>query len=171
MRRGEVLGLKWENVDLREGVPTSRSTDTKTQEEREIPLDENFANLFRRIPKVLGNPYVFNFRGRRIKDPRTAFLKACVRANITNFHFHDLRNYAITNFRKSGLSDTTIMSISGHKTYAVFWKYDRIDREDRQNALAKVRRFKELKDTYRTPEVSVVFNQRMVLKNDGAVRV
>lgn len=119
----------------------------------------------------MGNLYVFNFRDRRIKDPRTAFLKACVRANITDFHFHDSRHCAITNFRKSGLSDTIIMLISGHKTYAVFRKYDRIDREDRQNALVKVRRFKELKNTYRTPEVSVVFNQRMVLKNDGAVRV
>jgi len=151
MRRGEVVGLKWENVDLKDGVITLKSGDTKTQEEREIPLDEDLINLFRRIPKVLGSPYVFNFRGHGMKDPKTAFLRACERAKITDFHFHDLRHCAITNLRKSGVSDTTIMSISGHKTYAVFKKYDRIDRVDRQEALARLRRFK---DTNRTPEAS-----------------
>lgn len=51
MRQGEVLGLKWENVDLREGVPTLRPTDTKTQEEREIPLDENLQIFSGEYPK------------------------------------------------------------------------------------------------------------------------
>jgi hypothetical protein len=31
------------------------------------------------------------------------------------------------------------MSISGHKTYAMFKKYDRVDRQDRQKAVQSVR--------------------------------
>src|ERR1700679_1979817 len=112
MRRGEVTGLKWDQLDLKAGVITLKSEDTKTQEEREIPLDEGLKDLFRRIPKVLGSPYVFNFRGHGLKDPKTAFLRACQRAKITDFRFHDLRHCAVTNFRKAGVSDSTIMSIS-----------------------------------------------------------
>ncbi len=151
MRRGEIMGLKWEQVDLEQGVITLRPGETKTQEAREIPLDEDLKALFRRLPRVLGSPYVFNFRGHGLKDPKTAFLRACQRANISDFRFHDLRHCAVTNFRKAGVSDSTIMSISGHKTHAVFRRYDRIDREDRLDALAKVRRFKEPKDSIRTP--------------------
>jgi integrase len=96
----------------------------------------------------LGSPYVFTFRGHNLRDPKTAFLKACQRARIPDFRFHDLRHCAVTNFRKAGVSDSTIMSISGHKTHAVFRRYDRIDRGDRQEALKRVRQFK---DTNRTP--------------------
>ena len=149
MRRGEITGLRWDQVDLKEGVISLKAADTKTQEDREIPLDEALIDLFRKVPKVLGSPYVFNFRGHGLKDPKTAFLRACQRANITDFHFHDLRHCAVTNFRKAGVSDSTIMSISGHKTHAVFRRYDRIDRGDRKEALRRVRMLG--KDTGKTP--------------------
>jgi integrase len=150
MRRGELTALRWDQVDLKEGVITLKPEDTKTNEAREIPLDEDLKDLFRKIPRALGSPYVFNFRGKGIKDPKTAFLRACQRANITDFHFHDLRHCAVTNFRKAGVSDSIIMSISGHKTHAVFRRYDRIDREDRKEALRRVRK---LNDTNMTPEL------------------
>jgi hypothetical protein len=35
------------------------------------------------------------------------------------------------------------MSISGHKTHAVFRKYDRVDREDRRAALRKATDFND----------------------------
>lgn len=148
MRKGEILGLKWDQVDFKAGVITLKAEETKTQESREIPLDRALLALLSGIPKTLGSPYVFTFRGHELRDPKTAFLKACQRARIPDFRFHDLRHCAVTNFRKAGVSDTTIMSISGHKTYAVFRRYDRIDRGDRQAALECVRRFK---DTNRTP--------------------
>ena len=86
----------------------------------------------------MGSPYVFFYQGKRVKDPRNGFVTACRKAGIENFRFHDLRHCAVTNFRKAGVSDTVIMSISGHKTYAVFKRYDRVDREDRKAALGRV---------------------------------
>ena len=56
------------------------------------------------------------------------------------FRFHDLRHCAVTNLRKAGVNDSVIMSISGHKTYAMFKRYNRIDRQDRVNALKQVER-------------------------------
>jgi hypothetical protein len=49
----------------------------------------------------------------------------------------------VTNLRKAGVSDTVIMSISGHKTYAMFKRYNRIDRDDRLEALDRVLKAKD----------------------------
>jgi integrase len=147
MRRGEILGLRWDQVDLKNGVITLEAADTKTQEKREIPLNEKLVALFQRIPRNLGSPYVFFYQGKRVKDPRNGFATACRKAGIEDFRFHDLRHCAVTNFRKAGVSDTVIMSISGHKTYAVFRRYDRVDREDRKAALGRV---ESLNDTVMT---------------------
>src|SRR5579871_804806 len=149
MRRGEILGLRWDQVDLSNKVIVLEAADTKTQEKREVPLSATLLELFKRIPKTLGSPYVFTYKGERIKSIKTAFLRACRAAGIPNFRFHDLRHCAVTNLRKAGVSDTVIMSISGHKTYAMFKRYNRIDRQDRLTAMGQVQR---QFDTDMTPE-------------------
>ena len=78
-----------------------------------------------------------------MESVKTAFKGTCRKAGILNFKFHDLRHCAITNLRKAGVSDSVIMSISGHKTHAVFRKYDRVDREDRRAALQKAKEFND----------------------------
>ena len=138
MRSGEILGLKWEQVDFKNKIIVLEALETKTQERREIPLSEALTGLLRQVPKTLGSPYVFTYKGKRMSTVRTAFRGACRKAGIEGFRFHDLRHCMVTNFRKAGVSDNVIMSISGHKTHAVFRRYDRVDREDRHKALGKV---------------------------------
>ncbi len=143
MRRGEVLGLRWDQVDLKNKVINLEAEDTKTQEKREVPLNEMLVDLLKRVPKTLGSAYVFTYKGQRIKDVKTAFWYACRKAGIKDFRFHDLRHCAVTNLRKAGVSDTVIMSISGHKTYAMFKRYNRIDRQDRLEALQQVQKLND----------------------------
>jgi integrase len=150
MRRGEILGLRWDQVDLANKVIVLEAADTKTQEKREVPLSGLLVELLKRNPKTLGSPYVFTYKGERIQSIKTGFLRACRQAGIGNFKFHDLRHCAVTNLRKAGVSDTVIMSISGHKTYAMFKRYNRIDRGDRLSAVQKA---EALIDTNKTREV------------------
>ncbi len=149
MRRGEILGLRWEQVDLQNKVIILEAADTKTREKREIPLSNALVELFQRIPKTLGSSYVFTRKGQRLKEVKDDFLKACRQAGIVDFRFHDLRHCAVTNLRKAG-SDSVTMSISGHKTYAMFKRYNRIDRVDRLMAVQKA---EALIDTNRTSVV------------------
>jgi integrase len=139
MRRGEILGLRWNQLDFKNKLIVLEADDTKTQEKREIPLEEGLISLFQRIPRVIGCPNVFTYKGKPIESVKTAFQDAKRKAKIGDFRFHDLRHCAITNLRKAGVSDSVIMSISGHKTHAVFRKYDRVDRQDRQTAVQRVR--------------------------------
>jgi len=158
MRRGEILGLTWDHVDFKNKIIVLEAESTKTQEKREIPMGDTLISLFKRIPRTLGSAYVFTFKGKRMTTIKTAFIKTCSKAGIKDFRFHDLRHCAITNLRKAGVSDSVIMSISGHKTYAVFRRYDRIDRSDRQEAILKV---ESLIDTYKTLVVNT--HSQMVL--------
>ncbi len=138
MRCGEILGLRWNQVDFKGRVIVLEAADTKTREKREVPLSETLLQSFKQIPRTLGCDHVFTFKGKRIGCIRKAFERACRKAGIGNFRFHDLRHCAVTNYRKAGVPDTVIMSISGHKTHAVFRRYDRVDREDRHAALRKM---------------------------------
>lgn len=139
MRKGEIMGLRWDQVDFQHKVIVLEAADTKTLEKREVPLDEALIEMLRQIPRTLANPFVFTFKGKRIGDIKTNFNTAYRRAGIKDFHFHDLRHCAITNMRKAGVPDNVIMSISGHKTTAMFRRYDAVDRIDRHKALERLR--------------------------------
>ncbi|MBN1106584.1 MAG: site-specific integrase [Deltaproteobacteria bacterium] len=138
MRRGEIVGLRWVQVDLSNRVIHLEATSTKTQEKREVPLDDALVAMLRQVPKTLGSPHVFTYRGKHMRDIKKAFNMACARAGIKDFRFHDLRHCAITNLRKAGVPDNVIMSISGHKTAAMFRRYDSVDRSDRHRALQQL---------------------------------
>jgi len=140
MRRGEILGLRWDQLRLAYKVILLDPKDTKTNEAREVPLDNDLVEVLRRVPRVLGCPNVFTRRGKAFGDSKTAFKAACRRAGIQNFRFHDLRHCAVTNLRKAGVPQNVIMSISGHKTDAMLRRYDKVDREDRLDALERVRK-------------------------------
>lgn len=143
MRRGEILGLRWDQLNLANKVIQLTPEDTKTNEAREIPLDDDLVEVLKSVQRLVGCPYVFTHKRKPIKDIKTAFNRACIEAGIEDFHFHDLRHCAITNARKAGVPDHVIMSISGHKTTHMLRRYDRVDRDDRKEALQRVREFLE----------------------------
>ena len=61
-------------------------------------------------------------------------------AGIENLRFHDLRHACTTNAWRAGVDNFTIMSITGHKTMAVFERYHTIEEAD---SLYAARRLQE----------------------------
>jgi integrase len=55
---------------------------------------------------------------------------ACRRAGIEGFTFHDLRRSFTTNMRRAGVHDLVIMAITGHKTMAMFQRYNSLSIEE-----------------------------------------
>jgi integrase len=91
MRKGELLGLTWNEVDLTHGF--IRLTQTKNGKARALPFNETLWSLFSRLRTWPDVPWVFhNAAGHRWQDVRRAFDRACEAAGLTNFHFHDLRH-------------------------------------------------------------------------------
>jgi integrase len=139
MRRGEILGLTWDKVDLKAGFIRLKDTDTKTDDARNIPIGRELRDVLGRLPVALDAqgkrlPYVFTHNGRPVKSIKRVFARVRQQTGITNTVFHDYRHTATTNLRRAGVDALTAMRITGHKTMAVFKRYNTIDEQDLQAA-------------------------------------
>ena len=143
MRLGEILGLTWKRVDMKEGFIDLEPVDTKTSEPRRIYFNDVLWSVFRKASKVrrIDHDFVFTFKGKPIKSVRKGFTSACTRAGIVDLHFHDLRHTFNTNMRKAGTDRTVIMKLTGHKTLAMFNRYNTVDQGDAVKAMKNLDRF------------------------------
>jgi integrase len=143
MRRGEILGLTWDKVDLQARLISLEAEDTKDNEPRNIPILDELYGILKSIPRAIHDNHVFQHNGKPIKgDIRTALKSACEKAGISygqrvkgGFVFHDLRHSFNTHMRKAGVPETVIMKITGHATRQMFDRYNTVDMEDARKAV------------------------------------
>jgi integrase len=145
MRRGEILALTWDKVNLKERYIKLDAADTKDREPRTIPICDELYLILKNIPKNICDNHVFLFRGKPIRDIRDAIRKACKKIGLTfgrkGFVFHDLRHTFNTNMRKAGVPESVIMKITGHSTREMFDRYNSVDVEDLSEAVGKMGRY------------------------------
>jgi integrase len=130
MRLGEILGLTWGQIDLKDGFIMLAPEDCKNNEGRFVPLGPELMEMFNAMPRGLPGVPVFMRDGKPIVSIRDAFESACKRAEIENFHFHDLRHTFINNRRLEGHDYFRIMAATGHKTMSVFKRYNTVSRDE-----------------------------------------
>lgn len=129
MRQGEIMGLTWDAVDLRQCRITL--TETKNGERRTIPVTGKALELLKDHQKIrqIDTPLLFPGRKmpgdkpRKPKEIRKAWLAAVERAGVENFRFHDLRHTAASYLAMSGATLAEIAEILGHKTLAMVKRY------------------------------------------------
>lgn len=124
MRRGEMLSLKWSNVDYSKQI--AFIADSKNGESRYVPLSKYAVKILQDLPKSIDG------RVFPINDFCVAayFMKATKRAEIQDFHFHDLRHTSITNLMGKVSNLIELSAISGHKTLSMLKRYTHINVED-----------------------------------------
>lgn len=116
MRRGELLSLQWENVDLVRR--TAFIPDTKNGIPRTIPLTKAAAAILAELLDSTGQ--VFNVS---IDCLKAAWQRARVRAGISDLRFHDLRHEAVSRLFQLGLNVPEVALISGHKDPRMLFRY------------------------------------------------
>ena len=150
MREGEILALRRKQVHFYEDKPDEgfielRDGETKTGEGRRVPFgSEVGAPLRQWMSGRKGKPDGLLFmtrNGNYLGNFRRAFRRACRRVGIKGLWFHDFRHTAVTNMRKADVDTTVIMAISGHKTMAMFNRYNRVDLEDGSIAMKKLQAY------------------------------
>jgi integrase len=171
-RKGEILPLEWPQVDLTERVIRLEPGATKNDEARVIPLcDELYQTLAmlkaERDLRWPESPWVFSREGRRILKFNAAWKTACRAAGLWTGDektgrpsklFHDLRRTAIRNMIRGGTPETIAMKVSGHKTRAVFDRYNIVSETDLKDAARRLSEYVRGKEaeaerhTTRTPE-------------------
>jgi integrase len=140
MRFGEIINLTWDRVNLKENYFVLRAEDTKTRKSRNVFYPSEVRQIIDRIRKDIpaGLPYVFLYRGNPIKSIRKSFSKASSETKIENLRFHDLRRTFVTNMRRAGAYQSVIMQLSGHRTPAMFARYDCVGPDDAKKALKEL---------------------------------
>jgi integrase len=119
------------------------SPDTKTAEPRRIYFNDDLQALFKELGKFrrIRHKAVFTYRGKPIDSIRKSFREACTKAGVRDFRIHDLRHTFNTNMRKTGVDRSVIMKITGHKTTAMFERYNTVDSEDARSAMDRYEGF------------------------------
>ena len=153
MRKGEILRLTWDKVDLVNRMIQLDAEHTKDKEKRNIPICDELYNILFSLPNRLqesnNDNHVFQYKGKSIEgDIRDSLKKACKDAAIKygrfvdgGFIFHDLRHTFNTNMRKAGVAESVIMEITGHSTREMFDRYNTVDEDDTRKAINKLEVF------------------------------
>jgi len=127
-RKGEILKLRWEEVDLAGGF--LRLADSKTGP-KNVYLANSASDLIRKIPRVERNPYVFpghDTKGRAEKEGHLVglqrmWLKVRAKAGLEGVRLHDLRHSFASVGARSGESLLILGKVLGHATTSATARY------------------------------------------------
>jgi len=123
-RRGEILSLKWENVDLNRGcahIPESKNGSART-----VPLPPLVVEELKKIHERRNPAKRYVFASKRtfgIMDIKKSWYKALKEAGITDMRFHDIRHHYATEISKKGASAIALKTGMGHRTLQMVVRY------------------------------------------------
>jgi integrase len=129
MRRGELLGLDWDDLHLDQNYVHLALTKNGTS--RDVPLSPKARQTIEALPRSIS--------GRVIVHPEALkglSHRATRRAGITGLWFHDLRHEATTRFFEKGLGVMEVAAITGHKDLRMLQRYVQLRPEDLARKLA-----------------------------------
>jgi len=133
LRRGELLGIRWQDVNFDKAV--LYVPFTKTDKARTIPLTERAVEILQERKAASASdaedafPVSANaFRLAWERCKRRAERAGC--AGIKELRFHDLRHEAVSRFFERGLNTAEVASISGHKDLRMLFRYTHLRPED-----------------------------------------
>jgi integrase len=137
MRKGEILALRWKDVDLNNHNLTVKKT--KNNEIRVIPINQTLYQELSVLSKKSGGEYVFsNGKGHPFGDIKKGFSSALKRAKIEDFRFHDLRHTFGSHLVMQGINLKTVQQLMGHKEIQTTMRYSHLSPEYVQDAISKL---------------------------------
>jgi integrase len=134
MRKGEILSLKWTDIDFRRGI--IYLLDTKNGDKREVPINKAVKQALVKQSKHSESPYVFcNKDGKPYRDIRKSFVAALNKSDIISFRFHDLRHTFASHLVMSGVDLNTVRELMGHKSLRMTLRYSHLSPAHKQRAV------------------------------------
>tara|TARA_R110002167_G_scaffold73684_1_gene206384 strand:- start:4090 stop:5325 length:1236 start_codon:yes stop_codon:yes gene_type:complete len=140
MRKGELLSLRWENVDLTNNVVTVKAENAKSGKTRHIPLNNEAKNAlsgWQADTKEQG--YVFEGEPNKpITDVKKAWTNLLDEAKISEFNFHDLRHHFASRLVMASVDLNTVRELLGHSDLTMTLRYAHLAPEHKAAAVSLI---------------------------------
>lgn len=124
MRRGELLSLTWEHIDLERRV--AHLPLTKNGSSRDVPLSSRAVETLTRL-RTGENAKVFATAPNAV---RLAWERLRRRVGLEDLHLHDLRHEAVSRLFEKGFNVVEVASISGHRELRMLTRYTHLRAAD-----------------------------------------
>ena len=144
-RKGELLGLRWKNVDIRSNPGRVTITDTKNNEVHHVILTPAMLQVLRRqrewqMRQGIRSEWVFcNPKGGKILNIRGAWQAACRRAGLVDdtgkplHRFHSLRHTYASHHVMAGTPLFAVSQLLNHKTLSMIKRYAHLSPDFRKH--------------------------------------
>jgi integrase len=135
LRRGELLGLLWSDIDLLEKMLTVRGASAKSGNTRYVPLNDDAVSVLK------------DWREDSVKTDRvfhvatsfkTAWAALLADAKITRFRWHDLRHHFASRLVQAGVPLNTVRELLGHGSFAMTLRYAHLAPNQTRDAVARL---------------------------------
>ena len=145
MRRGEILGLRWELVDIRPSLAVGHAQllETKNGDRRGVPIAGAALASMRTLAARESKAHGLVFPSHRLAtetpmDIRRPWEAALAAAKVKDFRFHDLRHSAASYLAMNGASASEIAAVLGHKTLAMVKRYAHLSESHTASVVARM---------------------------------
>jgi integrase len=124
MRKGEILSLRWERIDLGD-APFATLVRTKTGHQRHVPIPQSIVKTIEALPSFGTHEYLFPSRlTARCPEPQRPYrwdfgkqFRALAKAaGIENVRIHDLRHAGATILVTLRVPDPIVRKVTGHRS-------------------------------------------------------
>lgn len=126
MRRSELLSLSWEDIYLDRQVAKVRGVGGRATKNgdlhRDVPLSKAAVAVLRGLQPDLSKRHgaCLPLSAAALKK---GFERACERAGLVDFHFHDLRHEATSRLAEKLPNVIELASVTGHKSVQMLARY------------------------------------------------
>lgn len=140
LRRGELLGLTWECVDLKRRQLSVASHTAKSGKTRYVPLNAEALDVLTRWKaQGSGTGFVFpSASGERLGHTKRSWANLLKAAKIEGFRFHDLRHHFASRLAMSGVDLYTVQTLLGHSDSQLTSRYAHLAPEHNLAAVEKL---------------------------------
>ena len=140
MRRGEILSLRYEDINL--STRTISVKKTKNGLSRAVPISDPLYPHLEKVKKDNKDSTSLLFpspnNAQRPVSIKQAWSSALASAGIENYRFHDNRHTAASYLAMSGASLIQIAEVLGHKTLAMVQRYAHLSAQANLDAVNKM---------------------------------
>lgn len=130
MRLGELLTLRWQDVDFENNLITVREEISKSKKTRKIPVSNTLRVLLLEHKLKTGysamvflTPVGAPYSPKNPSALKRCFTTARKKTNLLDLRFHDLRHTAATRMAENGASIIAVKEICGHSDIKTTMQY------------------------------------------------